>query len=244
MSFLDNVFNKKRPEILAAQQQNTGGGAMGQQQPANAGAHPGTMTQQDPNKPVNPLDGFAHLWAPKLDAAGKPITAQHVDFNAPYLTAVKDEDLTKAASGIDFLSGVDPELMTKATSGDIGALKQLMNHVGQQAFVNSTKISSGLANQSAHSAATRVNAALDSQVRNLAIRDQNPVNEALLHENVKPLFDATKLMIANNNPKMSAVEVAKEAERYLLQLGSATAPKVEDPKTTAQNNAPDWTHIG
>lgn len=250
MGFLDGVFGGARKAAQAAavqaklDAQPNRGGARGQDMPQNQSAHPGTMVTKADGTPMNPLDGFANLFKPQLGEDKKPIVAQQVDWNSPYLPTVKAEDLAAAAKGLDFTKGLDPELATKALAGDLPSLMSLLNHVGQQAFIANTQVANTMVEQGARASATRVNGALDSQVRNIAIKEQNPTNEALLHENVKPVFDGLKMMIASNNPKMSPAEVAKQAEAYLITMGQVAAPKTESSKTTAEANEPDWTHIG
>lgn len=244
MAWIDGIFaSKAAKEAKAAAAPGTGGAASRATGVANPSAHPNTMVTGEDGKQLNPLDGFAALFKPATGADGKPVSVQQTDWNAPYVTTVKDEDLNKAAAGLDFTVGINPELVTKALAGDATSLLSLMNHVGQQAFTANAKLSSGLADQSARAVATRVNGSLDSHVRNIAVREQNPTNEALMHETVKPVYDGLKLMIAANNPKMPAIEVAKQAEQLLVEMGKAATSKTGDTKKQV-DEGPDWSHIG
>lgn len=241
MAFLPGIFS--RPAVPAAAAPAPQGGPASRQpepvngQQANPANMPGSQAAPAAGGPepavANPMDVFTNLLTPRAPDPKAPKTPTLSDpLLAPLDPVAFNEQLGKA----NFTQGVDPANMTKALQGDIGAFKEILDQVGRQAFGAAAKLSHGLAENGAREAGGRVEASLDSRFRDYQVRAQNPTNEALSHPAVAPMLQGVKLIIAQNNPQLSATEVNSRAEEYFTNMAQVLAnPK--DANNATNNTA-------
>jgi hypothetical protein len=127
-----SFFAPKQQQPQQQQQQPNQGNAGQGGNPQN-GNDPskGNGNPHDPNAgntgvqpPANPLDVFSKMWDTD------PNKKEDV---APSFT-LDDETLGKVSSAQDFMKGINPELMQKATGGDAASMIEMMHHVGRNAY--------------------------------------------------------------------------------------------------------------
>jgi len=241
MAFLDNIFNRNAspapdpaaqsavPVAPGANQPSGAGPATKQAAPANPGANPAAMAAgavpATPAVPVAEAGGAAT----GLDAFNDLFKPRPVDPNAPkaptlqdsYLGPLDDAAFQQQVSKTNFVAGIAPDVLQKAASGDAAALADAINAAAQAGFAAATKLTHGLVDHGARSAAERVSGTLDSRIRQNQIRTQNGSNDVLNHAAVNPIFTMVKERIAGQNPSLSPAEVAARAEDYMTQVGQA-----------------------
>lgn len=237
MAFLPGIFNRNPAPVAPAAapapatpvNSNGSAGPAGQQQagPANPGANPATM-QNTPAAPaaagpVNPLDAYANLFAPKQP---EPNAAKVPTLADPILGTLDPAAFRAQVAKANFASTIPQEQMQKALSGDVAAFTDVINSAAREAFAAAAQLSHGLVEQGVRTGADRLGSTLDSRIRNFSIKSQNTSNEALSHPAVAPMLNAVKMQIASSNPNLSADQVQTQAEQYFTQMADVLiAPK-------------------
>lgn len=246
MAFQFGIFGQKQAPAPAPAPAGTpapapapagpAGPAAGQSAPANPGATPaGVAATPDGGKhgldqPMT-LDSFKDLFAPKQ---ADPNAKTAPTLGDPLLGPIDPAKFQETVKTANFTSGLDPAMAQKALSGDTQALMDLINGAAQNAFMASATMSHNLSETAARTAALRLDSGLDGRIRNNAIRSHNPTHPVLQHEAVAPVLGAIKAQIANQNPQLSAAEVAQRAEQYFVNVAEAiTAPAKTDAATAA-----------
>ena len=235
MSFLNNVGNLFRP-VQAVQVTNQ---PMQQLNPgAAAGAGPAGTSQPTVVEPgPTPMDEMAALW--QTD----PKVQQPVD---PFATPLMNTDPAKiaaAASRMDFVGQVPPEIMQKAMSGtDPASFMQVMNFVAQRAVATSAQLSAATIEQATARNNERNAQALPGRVRQLQLDSIQSDNPALNHPASQPMLKLIRNQIQMNNPNMSPVDINKRAESTLLGYAQQLVPaqKQEDLSGNTPAGSTDW----
>ena len=161
--------------------------------------------------PVNPLDAYAKLW-----------DTPNADTTKPPAFTIDPTVLDKVSGGLNFTQGVAPELMQKATSGDMQALLEIMNHVGQQAYKASLNHSTTLTDKF-------VGARSEFDLRNIGSTVKQELTSTALqssvpnasHPVVKQELSRIAKAMQSQNPDASPQEIADAAKQYFNTLYSA-----------------------
>lgn len=232
MAFLSGIFNKPQQQQPAApatpvNSNGSAGPAAQQPAPANPGANPQNMqNQQAPapaGGPVNPLDSYANLFMPKPANPNAPKTPTMAD---PILGAMDPAAFRTQIANTNFAANVPQEQIAKALGGDQQAFMDVINAAAREAFAASAQLSHGLIEHGVRTGAERVNSGLDSRIRNFQLKSQNTSNEALSHPAVAPMLNAVKMQIASSNPTLAPDQVQQQAEQYFSQMADVlVAPK-------------------
>lgn len=241
MSFLNGIFSKTPavpvsttpPATPGAPAAGGGAGPASAQPsgPANPAANPGNMSGAPAPAPAggpeNPLDSFADIFKapePKPNEQRVPTLAD------PLLAPLDPAKLREHVNKANFTQNLNPETVQKALSGDASAFMDALNAVARESFAAAAQLSHNVAETGARTAAARLDGTLDSRFRDLQIRGQNTANEKLTHPAVAPMVNATKALIAQNNPNLSPAEVQQRAEQYFTQMAQVlAAPNQPEP---------------
>lgn len=157
--------------------------------------------------------------------------------DAPPAFTLDPAQLSTVANGQDFLRGVDPELLTKANSGDSTAMVQMMQQVSRNAYqaalAHTTKLTESFVTAregfSAKSLGTKIRGELTVNALTGTPNFQNPgvrkllVNVAQSLEKEHP--DATPEQIAT----MARQAVTEAANAVNPATGAPTDPRVKQP---------------
>jgi hypothetical protein len=201
----NNSNNPANGNPAGNQQQNTNTVATGNDNPAAGG-------QQE--KPANPLDFYAGIFDTSKDGEKK---------TAPKFALPKDK-LAEAAKNIDFMSGIDPALMEKAKTGDVGSIMTMMSEIARNSYINSldhtSSLSDNFINQRLSFENEGFNGKVKSQLTNEALGSStanfnNPVVKAQMTEFAQRL--------AEKNPDASPAEIAAKTKDYFIQLAKAVS---------------------
>lgn len=247
MSFLSSFLSRATPSAPPQMQPTNPQQARGdagtmqfQSKPAGAGApnpDPATMAgdgsnnrvAEQPAKPIDPLDVYSKMFD---NPANKEV--------APTFT-MDDKVLGDVAKGQDFMRGVDPSLVERATSGDVKALMEMMNEVGRNAYKASLQHGGKLTEGFVTSREGYNEKGFSGKVRG-----ELTVNALTGTPNFNnPVVRKQLTMIANNlqtqHPDASPVEIAQMSRDYITELSKAIAPASE---TTQQTNKSGPTDFG
>ncbi len=187
------------------------------------GKIPGT----DPNT-VNPLDAYKKMF----DNASNGSEIQAPQFKL-------DPNVINDVSGkMDFTKGVDPEILSKATNGDVSAMMQLIKTVGQNSYKaaieHGTALTDTFITQRGEYEKSQISNGVRSQLTNNEL--SNAPNYS--HPVVKAELNRVAAGFARANPDASPSEVAKAAQKYIQDLQMALNPT--DSKTSQNKEEMDW----
>lgn len=237
MSFIAKMFGNGQ-QSQPQQQQPGPTGSMnfqavpnGADSPHNRGATlpQGTESPQDnsPPKPIDPMERFSKIWDNPASTEAAPSYS------------LDDKTLGEVASSQDFMKGINPELMQKATNGDIGALMQMMNEVSRNSYKASLqhggKLNEGFVQArekfSEQGFSKKVGRELTVNALTGTPNFQNPVVR-------KQLIQIAE-RIQQQNPDASPEEIAQQSRDYITELGNAINPQAK-PAGKETAGATDW----
>ena len=225
-----------QPNVQPAQPfQQLSGNQQPQPQPGTQGAQPNNGGDQ---KPVSPLDAFSGLWQTAKNPDGTPKEPPKDPWEEPLLAA-DPAKIMESASKYDFMRSVPPELLQKATSGDIQSLMQIINHVGQQALGVGAQLSSASIEHSGKGIKDRFERSFDGRFKQASLSNLPSKNPILQHEAAAPMLRMIREQAQAANPQWTPEQVADYAEQYLTQFATSLSPG----KQTEQQNGngePDW----
>lgn len=195
----------------------------------------------------SPLEGFKELW--KVDPTAPqptPVASLIPNFN------LDGKMLMEQAGKIDFTSHINPELVTKAMSGDAASFLEVINQASRFGFANSSAATAKLIEGSLGNAQIALN---DSVIPSAIRREQissaiNANNPIFADPAVAPMMGMLQQQLTTKYPTASSAEIATMAARYLdgmaSSIVSAKGGSISTPAQTRQANAqkePDWMEL-
>lgn len=222
MSLLDNLFGgvKKQAADNNTQQPNTQQPAGNTQQPNNNQQKPSGILEGASNpegnntqQPKNPLDDFNKMWdTPNTQ------TEQAPSFNLP------TDTLRKVATSQNFTQNIDPALMQKATSGDVTALMEVINAVGQNSYEAALQHTSTLSDKFVNARLEHEGKSFDSKVKQNLTSAELGNTPGFSHPVVKAQLRETAQRLAQQYPEATPQEIASRARDYIVQMANAINP--------------------
>lgn len=212
--------------------------------PGTTGNNPDN-TANNPRPPGSSLDQYADLFKMQVDDKGQPIQPPADPLAQPIIN-MDPAKLQEAASRMNFLAGVSPELLQKAQSGqDPNAFMEVLNAATRNAFTGATTALSKVVEESIRKNNERYDQALPDRVRSLQINQSQAKHPALNHPAAAPMVNALKHQIATANSHLSPDQVTQMAENYFISLSAdiSTHDKRTNPATSKQNAEPDWSSL-
>lgn len=193
-----------------------------------AGTPAGEVNNTVPNAANTPIPTQPNAESPLADFANVWETKAKEGSNDPIIS-IKQDELTKLASGMNFTQGVTPELLASVAGGgeaSIAALQTLMGQVGQNAFVQAMQGSAALSNTAAGKAIDQVNSGIPNQLKTLqASSGLRAENTALSNPAVAPMVAMIEQQLATTYPNATAAELQTMTSTYLTQFSEAVSPK-------------------
>lgn len=205
-----------------------------QQQSAPTTPNAGSSAPVTPAPAANPLDEFTPLWQ------NDPNVKAPVDPMAAPLFNTDPAAIAKAASKMDLVGQVDPELMAKAMSGnDPQAFISVLNSVAQRTLTTSAQLNAATIEQATAKNNSRIAESLPGRMKQLQLDTMQSENPALQHPASQPLLQLARAQVQMKNPGMSAAEINTQAERALLGFANQL---VAAPQEAAQvtPGGTDW----
>jgi hypothetical protein len=181
------------------------------------------------NTQPNPLDKYAELFNNATKA--NPT-------KAPEFT-VDGKVVNEVASTLDFMTGLSPEILEKAKTGDAASLFEAIQHAGRQAYVHAVQHNSMLTGKfvdqrssyDLNQVGSRVRSELTSNALNNGDVPLHPLQRAELKRIAEQLQAA--------HPDAPAADIAQQARTYLNDLAASFAGPSNEVKKTG-DGATDW----
>lgn len=177
-------------------------------QPAD-GQMPGTN-----QTPANPLDAYKKMFD----------NAANTGTQAPEFK-LDPEVLSKVSSGMDFTRGVNPELLQKATSGDVNSLMEIIKAVGQNAYRASIEHNTALTGTYLDQRSSFDQGRVQGNVRQQLTQAELAQTPNYEHPVIKNELNRIASQYARANPDASPQSIAKAAQNYINELYSAMNPQ-------------------
>lgn len=220
-----NLFQQKSQQA-PQQQQQAADKPRGQQ---STQSNDPNQQQQGPAAPQNPLDLYSGLW---------DTSKQQPD--TPPAFALEPETLTKVSSSLDFTRNVPPELMEKATSGDMNAMLQLMNHVGRQAYEASLSHGATLTDKFVGARSQYDQRTIGAQVKNEMVSSSFKDVPNSHHPVVKQELTRIAKAMQQQYPDASPDEIVKHTKEYWTAIQQAMNPDANKPADASTSGETDW----
>jgi len=211
----------------------------GDHTPTSDGKGPGAFPAAAEGE-KSPLEGYKELWQ-KADTDAKPVsttTTMNVD----------PQKLLEAAKAVDFSKMIPAELREKIAKGDMEALAQAMNAVGQGAYAQSTAATAKIVEAALNKQAdTFMNQVLPDVLKKAQI-SQGLASENPLFTNpaVAPMLDMVKTQLTTKFPTASPAEIQQKAQDFLMgfaqEVAGTNGKQITDiPKQPASSRGEtDW----
>lgn len=194
----------------------------------------GSQQQQGQQEGASPLDKFT----PKEDNGDNGQGQQQQEQQQPAsVFDASQDDWRKIAARQDYSNTLSDENFNKILNGDAGALREVLNSVGQQAFVNASFASSrvsraGLENQ--------FKQFQQDQLPNI-LRDQSFSNAfeandhaVLKHPAVAPLVQQQQQVLRNQYPNASPKEIQEKVVEYFQGVAQAFTTNQQQEQRASQ----------
>jgi len=151
------------------------------------------------------------------------------------------EVLNKISSGLNFMEGVPQELMQKATNGDMQALMQMMNHVGQRAYQTSLHHSGAVVDKFVGAREAHFAKSIPTQVRDELTMNSLAGPTRVSSPTAKKQLAEIARRMASTNPDASPQEIATSAKQYIEDLYKSINPETQSSNQNSQNAGEfDW----
>lgn len=198
--------------------------------PAPAPAPVGQVPEK-PVEPVNPLDVYKGIFDTSKNQAEDVAPSFKLD----------ESVLSEVSGKLQFASGVNPELMQRAQSGDVNALIEMMNAVAQNAYKAAIGHGAALTDTHLNSRADYEKKTLGNKVKEQLISSQLADVPNASHPVVKAELARIASMLAKQNPDASAEQIKTEAVRYLNEVQAAMNPTPQSQQTQkTAGEVDDW----
>ena len=162
----------------------------------------------------NPLDVYSKMF----DNANNGSELQAPTFK------IDPKVLSNVSSKMDFTKGIAPELVSKATTGDVSALMEIIKTVGQNSYrasiEHTTALTDSFMTQRGEYEGQVLAKGVRSQLTSAELANAPNYN----HPVVKAELNRIASQFAAANPDASPQEVAKAAQKYISDLQSALNP--------------------
>lgn len=230
--------------VQQTQTQVQQGQAQSQQQAvqANAGtaqqATAGTAAQSG-----SPLDNYLAIWQNASTGQEQNQQANQLQADVVPLGAEQLQALQQKVSTVNFLGGVNPEVITAALGGDANAFSSVINSAVQQALLQAVRLNGAMINGGFRSRTAAIMDAVPQHVQQALtinqIRQDNPIfnNPA-----ARGILGALESNLASNHPDISPQQASQVAQRFLQDFASELTGKSTEAQTVASQapGAIDW----
>ncbi len=196
--------------------------------PATQSAAPVPASTEPTVTETNPLDAYKSLH----DNEGVQEEA------APSFN-IDTEALQNISGKLNFIKDVNPELLSKASSGDAQAMITLINVTAQQAYQAALKHTTTLTDEHLSRTAEHRKKEIQSGVRESLIQQEISTVPNATHPVVQQELARIARDFARRSPEASPAQIKAQAIQYFNDVHNAVAgPKQPDPKKASEVD--DW----
>lgn len=188
----------------------------------------GKMPGTDPGM-ENPLDVYKKMFD----------TANNASEEAPKFS-LDPKVLGDVSKKMDFTRGVSPELLQKATNGDVSSLMEIIKTVGQNSYRASIEHNTALTDTYINSRSDFDKKTMEKGVKQQLTTSALADTPNYQHPVIKAELNRIASQYAAANPDAAPQDVAKAAKQYIDDLQSALNPKATAPKAGEEGGEMDW----
>jgi len=211
--------------------------------PAQKQAESAAAATAEPPKPTSSLDKYTSLWQTPTTEDGKPVPLPVDALKQPMFNFDAGK-VTESAGKMDFTSGIDPELLTKATSGDQEAFLAALNHGIRNAVIGMTMSNGNLINTALLQNNERITASLPTHIKGVHLMEMDPTdNPVFSHPAAQPLVQALKKMAFARDPNADPKQINRDIAGYLSEFASeltSSTPTAVAAKKVAASKETNW----
>lgn len=193
-----------------------------------------------PQQASSPLDAWSKVWdtptsdkAPPADPWSQPILP------------TDPAKLQEAASQMNMMGGISPELMQKVQAGgDSQALMDLINRVAQNTLAMSAQLSAASVERAGTVIRDRSEQTLPDKFRDYQLQNLPVDNPVLNHPGAQGMLKIARQQLKMQNPDWSATRINTEATKYLTSFAQAVtvqdAPQQQSEVDQHGQKMEDW----
>jgi len=176
--------------------------------PQSDGSNPAIPKAGEGDK--SPLAEYSKLWEAKETSPKSFVPEINID----------PAKISESASKVDFTKAINPELIAKASSGDMNAMMQVINQSAQAALAQSIGATAEITKQALQQQAKKFNEEFAPEMlrRNAIsqnLQDNNPIFD---NPAIKPVLKNIENQMATAYPQASPQEVTAKAKEYYISL--------------------------
>lgn len=227
-----DLFTGRNPQQMTPVQHMQQGPAAGA--PTPPGAAPAGL-QHDPNAPVagaqapvapndiinKLLQNAPNGQQPAAPAApNTPPQQQAADGRLINVDPAKLQEFVRTQQ---FAQGIDPQLVQRALSGDMGAFTQVLNTAMQNVFLQSALLNSNVVEQTLGAYDARLQTKLPDTVRNFVTR-QAVTEQVALPQQLTPMLESLRTQVMQLNPQFTPAQVADAVKQILVSSAQLVTP--------------------
>lgn len=190
-----------------------------------SGKMPGTTPSEE-----NPLDSYRKMF--ENAATNSEIQAPKFEIDGKVLRDV--------SSKMDFTRGINPEVVQKATGGDVSALMEIIKTVGQNAYRASLEHSTALTDSFISQRGDFERKNLEQGVKEHLTTSALSSTPNYQHPVIKSELNRIAKQFAAANPDASPQDVAQAAKKYLDDLHAAMNPSSSKESSSNDGGEVDW----
>jgi len=215
-----------------------GGTPQGSQQPAQQ-SQQGQQPNGNPtpnsningsNQAVDPMAAYATMFTNDPNKQGDVAPSFSID----------PKVLDTVTGQMDFMQGVDPQLMQKAMSGDMQSFMDIMNHVGRQSYRQSLQHSSSLTDKFVGMREEFSGKKLPGMVRQELTLGEITGNSGTTSATARQQLVEIAKRYQAANPDASPQQVAAAAKQYVADLYNSINPENNQQQQNNQSQGTNW----
>lgn len=187
--------------------------------------------------PAPPLDKLKGTWDTPVPPTNAPTPPPN------FLDNINEENVNKAAKGVDFRKTVTQEVFDKVAKGGsegVQAILDAMNTMNQDVYGKGALATGQIVKKALQEQKDAFLKELPKLIRDQSIKGASKkANPLFDNPALKPISSALETTFAAQHPNASAEEVAAMVNDYFTTVASVLAPKTPNPKTARTKDGTD-----
>ena len=199
--------------------------------PQQNNLNPGNGNNQNanPNEPANPLDVYGKMFDNPTNNDDTPPS-----FN------IDPKIMDQVVGSQDFMRGINPDLLQKATSGDTQSLLEIIQHTSRNAYRSAIEHGGVLTDKFVGARESYGNKKLPDVLRGHLTEQQLAANTPnYKHPVVKQQLSDIARRLQKTHPDAQPQEIAEMAKDYLQTFMKAITPAEQNPVANKPKET-DW----
>jgi len=224
-----NIMSMFKPATPATPAATAAPVATNTPNPAGTANTPGNVANPNPaansqnagtGAPADPFEKFSKMW---------DTTTTETD--APPSFSIDPKIMTEIASKQDFMRGVDPALMQRATGGDMSAMMEIVHNATRAAYQSAIEHGGMLTDRFVGAREAHTAKGFDSRVKGQLTQGALATTPNFTNPVVRKQLKEVATRLSTQHPDASPQEIADMSRDYIQRLADAVNPV--DPKANS-----------